>query len=364
MRRRDVARSKANRHLAEGEGDDRAVVAVAQRAVDDVDRHRRVLRVDRDSVGAWAAEVEGRVGVAARRYRHRAGAGEAVVRGEGRRVDQRVGGGGEAGNRAVRRRDVARSKANRHLAEGEGDDRAVVAVAQRAVDDVDCHRRVLRVDRDSVGAWAAEVEGRVGVAARRYRHRAGAGEAVIRREGRRVGLTRRVANQILCQAGHGAVRRRNVARSKANRHLAEGEGHDRAVVAVAERAVDNVDCHRRVLRVDRDSVGAWAAEVEGRVGVAARRYRHRAGAGEAVVRREGRGVGLTSGSPTRSCVRPVTVPCVAAMSLAVKPTGTSLKVKVTTELLSPSLSEPSTMLIASVGFCVSIVTVSEPGRRG
>ena len=48
------------------------------------------------------------------------------------------------------------------------------------------------------------------------------------------------------------------------------------------------------------------------------------------------------------------------MSLAVKPTGASLKVKVTTELLSLSLSAPSTMSTVTVGFCVSMVTVSEP----
>ena len=48
------------------------------------------------------------------------------------------------------------------------------------------------------------------------------------------------------------------------------------------------------------------------------------------------------------------------MSATVEATGASLKVKVTTELLSPSLSEPSTMSTVTVGLRVSIVTVSDP----
>ena len=48
----------------------------------------RVSMVTR--VGAAAAGVAGGVGVAARRHRHRAGAVEAVVGREGRRVDQRI----------------------------------------------------------------------------------------------------------------------------------------------------------------------------------------------------------------------------------------------------------------------------------
>ena len=62
---------KRARRLAEGEGHNRAGVAVAQRAVDDVDRDGRILGVDRDGVRARAAQVEGRVGVAACRNRNR-----------------------------------------------------------------------------------------------------------------------------------------------------------------------------------------------------------------------------------------------------------------------------------------------------
>ena len=52
------------------------------------------------------------------------------------------------------------------------------------------------------------------------------------------------------------------------------------------------------------------------------------------------------------------------MSAAVKSTGASLKVKVTTELLSLSLSAASTMSTVTVGFSVSMVTVSEPPVPG
>ena len=63
-------------------------------------------------------------------------------------------------------------------------------------------------------------------------------------------------------------------------------------------------------------------------------------------------------------VSPVTVPPTAVMSAAVKSTGASLKVKVTTELLSLSLSDGSTMSTVTVGFSVSMGTVSEPPAPG
>src|SRR5207248_1944191 len=121
----------------------RAVVAVIERAVDDVDRQRRIVEVGAEGGGARAAEVEDRVGVAAGGDRNRAGAGEAVIRGEGRGVDQRVRRGGQAADGAVGRGDVGGLEANRRLAEGEGDNRAVVAVIERAVDDVDRQRRIV-----------------------------------------------------------------------------------------------------------------------------------------------------------------------------------------------------------------------------
>ena len=51
--------------------------------------------------------------------------------------------------------------------------------------------------------------------------------------------------------------------------------------------------------------------------------------------------------------KPLIVPWVAEISLWVKPTGASLKAKVTTELLSPSLSALSTISIVTVGLSVS-----------
>ncbi len=48
------------------------------------------------------------------------------------------------------------------------------------------------------------------------------------------------------------------------------------------------------------------------------------------------------------------------MSAKVKSVVASLKVKVTTELVSVSLSDASTMFTATVGLSRSMVTVSEP----
>ena len=80
----------------------------------------------RNSVGAAHAGVAGGV-VPGRPHRHRAGAGEAVGRREDRGIDQRIGRGGEAADRAAHRRNVARVEVGRRLAEGEGHNRAVVA---------------------------------------------------------------------------------------------------------------------------------------------------------------------------------------------------------------------------------------------
>ena len=66
----------------------------------------------------------------------------------------------------------------------------------------------------------------------------------------------------------------------------------------------------------------------------------------------------TSGSPVAD--RPVTTPPTASISAAVNPTGTSLKVKVTTELVSPSFSESSAMSTLSVGLILSTATLSLP----
>ena len=92
---------------------------------------------------------------------------------------------------------------------------------------------------------------------------------------------------------------------------------------------------------------AAGAGVAGGVGVAASRHRHRAGAVEAVVGREGRRVDQRIG---QSATGRLTVPPTAVMSAVVKSVGASLKVKVTVELLSPSLSEASTMSTVTVGF--------------
>ena len=54
------------------------------------------------------------------------------------------------------------------------------------------------------------------------------------------------------------------------------------------------------------------------------------------------------------------LPPTAVMSAAVKFTGASVKVKVTTEALSPSFRLASTMFTTTVGLTVSIGTLSAP----
>ena len=203
------------------EGDDRAVVAVAERPVDDVDGHQPLVSIS--SVGAGVAEVEGGVGVVARRHRHRAGAGEAVVGREGRRVDQRVGSAAMPPIAPFVAVVMASVKPTGTSLKLKNDRAAASPLRERLVDDVDGHRRVLQVDRDSVGAGAAEVEGGVGVALRRHRHRAGAAEAVVGRKGCRVDLG--------VSRTHGGIaelpRPRPAHRSEASPlHFREGEGHD------------------------------------------------------------------------------------------------------------------------------------------
>ena len=53
--------------------------------------------------------------------------------------------------------------------------------------------------------------------------------------------------------------------------------------------------------------------------------------------------------------KPLTVPPTAVMSAAVKPVGASLKVKVTADTLSATLSAASTILTVRVGAVVSTV---------
>ena len=57
---------------------------------------------------------------------------------------------------------------------------------------------------------------------------------------------------------------------------------------------------------------------------------------------------------------PVSVPPSTVTSSAVKPVGASLKLKVTSELVSPSFRLPSTMSTVTVGLLVSMATVSLP----
>src|SRR4029453_12395421 len=98
----DVGGGEAGaRRLGEGEGDDRTVVAVAERGVGDVDHNGRVLGVDGNRVGAGSAGVAGGGGVARQGHRDRALAGKAVIGGEGRGEDQRVGRGGGGADAAV-----------------------------------------------------------------------------------------------------------------------------------------------------------------------------------------------------------------------------------------------------------------------
>ena len=66
----------------------------------------------------------------------------------------------------------------------------------------------------------------------------------------------------------------------------------------------------------------------------------------------------TSGSPVAA--RPVTVPPVTSRSASLKPTGSSLKVKVTSELAVPSLSETYAIATVTVGLVRSMLTLSLP----
>ena len=61
----------------------------------------------------------------------------------------------------------------------------------------------------------------------------------------------------------------------------------------------------------------------------------------------------TSGLPVAA--KPLTVPPTAVMSAAVKPVGASLKVKVTADTLSATLSAASIMFTTNVGAVVSTV---------
>src|SRR5207244_9194349 len=83
--RGDVGGSEANPRLREADSLNHALPTVAERGIGDVDRNRRVQRVDGDGIRARAAGVADRVGVARRGDGNRALALEAVV-GEGARL--------------------------------------------------------------------------------------------------------------------------------------------------------------------------------------------------------------------------------------------------------------------------------------
>src|SRR5207244_5049094 len=117
-------------------------------------------------------------GVAVGGDRNRACASEGRHGRGGRGGSSDVRCGGLAGDGAVGRGDVGGGEANRRLAEGEGDDRIVVAVAERAVDDVDGDGRILgRSEEGGVGG-AGEVECGGGVAGAVGGSGAGCGEGV------------------------------------------------------------------------------------------------------------------------------------------------------------------------------------------
>src|SRR5207302_1090659 len=141
--------------------------------------------------------------------------------------------GGQAADAAVGRGDVGGGEANRRLREGEGHNRAVVAVAERGIGRSEGRRVVQDGDGDGIRARAAGVADRVGVARRGDGNRALAVDAVIGCEG--CGGVQRVCRG--GQAADAAVGRGDVGGGEANRRLREGEGHNRAVVAVAERGI-------------------------------------------------------------------------------------------------------------------------------
>ena len=100
-----------------------------------------------------------------------------------------------------------------------------------------------------------------------HRHRAGAVKAVVRRERRRPGDAA-VARQRADSVPPTTV---NVGVGKARHRLAEGERHQRAVVGVVQRSVDDVDRHRRVrVSIATVSVAPVAPMLPTSVGVDAR----------------------------------------------------------------------------------------------
>ncbi len=210
------------------------------------DRQRHVVvgvgrPVDRHRIGAELAGIACPIAVAARRHRYRARSDHIGRRGERGGVDQRIGRRRQAADRANRRDDVGQREAVRRLAEGEAHRGARSAVAQQAGVDIHRHGGIAPVDRHRVGARRAGIARRVGIAARRHRHRARPGKAVRRREGRRV--DQRIGRH--GQAAHRAADRRDVVGVEADRRLVEGERHRRGRIAIAQAAVGDVDRHRR-----------------------------------------------------------------------------------------------------------------------
>ena len=134
--------------------------------------------------------------------------------------------------RAAHNRHVGVGEAGHRLAEGERHQRAVVAVVQRRVDDVDRHRRVrVSIATVSVAPAAPVLPTSVGVAPGRpspSRRR----EAVVGRERRR----RSVMSSELVSVPSVPPKTVMSAVGEARHRLAEGERHQRAVVAVVQRA--------------------------------------------------------------------------------------------------------------------------------
>ena len=245
------------------------------------DLEARGQGVDTHVVRARRAEVAHGVGVAVRIHGDRArGLGVGVGR-EGRAVAGAAA--GETGEPPAHDRQVSDVEVRGRLAEGEVDHGAVVADVEARVHDVHAHRRVPGVDLDRVRARLAEVAGFVVVGCLVLDGDRALPVVVLRgREGHRV--ARAAAVERVKRAAHG----HEVSDREVRGHLAELEGHERAVVRVVQRVIDDVDRHGRIQSIDVDLVRTGGSRVAVHVRVG-RAHGHTARVVYTVGRREGHG---------------------------------------------------------------------------
>nr|GEU28339.1 hypothetical protein [Tanacetum cinerariifolium] len=212
--------------------------------------------------GGAAAAVAGNVRVDGGRHDDGGhAAGQAGGRREDRRVHQRVGGGGQAGQRAVGHADIVRAEAERRFAEGEGDDGRVAGLERGAAASNDQRRRLAVHGQTRQRAAHAGVAGGVHVTAGRQGHDHGTGIARIGREDGAVHV--RIGGR--GKAGEHAAGHRQAGRIEVLRRFAEGEG-DGGALARQQYRVGAGDGNRGRHGVDRVGRDLGRAEVAGRIG--------------------------------------------------------------------------------------------------